>query len=122
MDGSHRAISLPVIGGTATVAAGFILWTVTRFVGLRKKHPVSGTEQIIREKAVALDDFRKEHNIYRGHVRLSGERWKAESDNPVRQGDAVQVTGIDGLTVSVEAAGQCADRTHSNQQRNEEAV
>lgn len=122
MDGSHRAISLPAIGGTAAVAAGFILWTVTRFVGLRKKHPVSGTEQIIREKAVALDDFCKEHNTYRGHVRLSGERWKADSDKPVGQGDAVQVTGIDGLTVSVEVAGERADRTHSNQQRNEEAV
>jgi len=123
MDGSHRAISLPAIGGTAAVAAGFILWTVTRFIGLRKRRPISGTEQIIREKAVALNDFLEKHGGYRGHVRLSGERWKAVSHQPVRQGDVVQVTGIDGLTVSVEAAGaQRADRTHSNQQRNEEAV
>ncbi len=118
MDGSHRAISLPAIGGTAAVAAGFILWTVTRFVGLRKRHPVSGTEQIIREKAVALNDFRKERDTYHGHVRLSGERWKAVSCYPVRENDDVQVTGIEGLTVNVEPA----DRAHDNQQRNEEAV
>ena len=102
MDGSHRAISLPVIGGTATVAAGFILWTVTRFIGLRKKHPVIGSEQITRETAVALDDFQEAHGGYRGHVRLSGERWKAVSRHPVNRSDVVQVTGIDGLTVSVE--------------------
>ena len=123
MDGSHRAISLPTIGGTAAVAAGFIFWTVARFVGLRKKLPVSGTEQVIRRTVVALNDFSEKHGHYRGHVRLSGERWKAASHHPVRQGDAVMVTGIDGLTVSVEAAdAPRADGTHSDQQRNEEAV
>lgn len=104
MDGNHRAISLPAIGGTAAVAAGFILWTVTRFIGLRKKRPVSGSEQIIQEKAVALDDFLKADGGYRGHVRLSGERWSAVSRYPVNRSDLVQVTGIDGLTVSVKEA------------------
>ncbi|CAN0599688.1 unnamed protein product, partial [Laminaria digitata] len=33
MDGSHQEISLPTIGGTALVAAGFILWTVIKFIG-----------------------------------------------------------------------------------------
>lgn len=104
MDGAHRAISLPAIGGTAAVAAGFILWTITRFIELRKKHPVSGSEQIMREEAVALDDFMEADSGYRGHVRLSGERWKAVSRYPVKRSDVVQVTGIDGLTVSVEEA------------------
>ncbi|MGO1692421.1 MAG: NfeD family protein [Marinobacter sp.] len=104
MDGNHRAISLPAIGGTAAVAAGFILWTVTRFIGLRKKRPVSGGEQITQEKAVALDDFLKADGGYRGHVRLSGERWNAVSCYPINRSDLVQVTGIDGLTVSVKEA------------------
>lgn len=104
MDGNHRAISLPAIGGTAAVAAGFILWTVTRFIGLRKKHPVIGSEQITHEKAVALDDFVSAETGYRGHVRLNGERWKAVSRSAIHRNDLVQVTGIDGLTVSVKEA------------------
>lgn len=104
MDGNHRAVSLPAIGGVAAVAAGFILWMVTRLVRLRKKAPVSGSEQIFREQAVALEDFQKAGERYQGHVRLSGERWKAVSRQPVRRNDVLQVTGIDGLTVSVKEA------------------
>lgn len=105
MDGSHRAISLPAIGGTAAVAAGFILWTVTRFMGLRKRRPVTGSEQIMQEQAVALDDFAQDNGNYLGHVLMSGERWKATSRQPVKQGDTLRVTAVDGLTISVEAAG-----------------
>ena len=101
MDGSHRDISLPTIGGTAVVAAGFILWTVTRFIGLRRRHPVSGAEQITHEEGRALDEFSGDHGHYRGHVRLTGERWNAISEEPVKEGDRVQVTAIEGLTVTV---------------------
>lgn len=102
MDGSHRDISLPTIGGTAVVAAGFILWTITRFIGLRRRHPVSGAEQITHEEGVALDTFNAdEHGHYRGHVRLSGERWKAVSSEAVKEGDRVRITEMEGLTVTV---------------------
>lgn len=101
MDGSHRDISLPTIGGTAVVAAGFILWTVTRFIGLRRHHPVSGAEQITHEEGVALEDFSGDRGHHRGHIRLTGERWNAVSDQPVREGDRVRVTAIEGLTVTV---------------------
>ncbi|MBZ2169641.1 NfeD family protein [Marinobacter sp. F4216] len=102
MDGSHRDISLPTIGGTAIVAAGFMLWTVTKFIRLRRHHPVSGGEQLAHESGVALDEFVREHEYFRGHVRLSGERWNAVSQEPVQSGDSVRVTGVEGLTVSVE--------------------
>ncbi|SFM56073.1 NfeD family protein [Marinobacter pelagius] len=102
MDGSHRDISLPTIGGTAIVAAGFILWTVTRFIGLRRRHPVSGSEQLTHEQGEALDTFTRDHEHYTGHVRISGERWNARSGQPVTTGDRVRVTGIEGLTVTVE--------------------
>lgn len=103
MDGSHQAISLPTIGGTALVAAGFILWTVIRFVGLRRKHPVSGIEQSVHEGVTALDEFQKDDGYYRGHVRMSGERWNAACKNPVSNGDKLRVTALEGLTVYVEA-------------------
>ncbi len=101
MDGSNQRISLPLIGGTAAVAGGFILWTVTRFVGLRKRAPVSGIEQTLHETAVALDTFVSRDEHFAGHVRLAGERWKATSMTPVAQGSSLQVVDVDGLTVKV---------------------
>ncbi|MDX1457448.1 MAG: nodulation protein NfeD [Marinobacter sp.] len=101
MDGSHSEISLPTIGGTALVAAGFIFWTVTRFIGLRKRHPVTGMEQMTHESAQALEDFTARDGEYWGHVRLSGERWNAVSANPVQAGQPLQIEAVDGLTVRV---------------------
>jgi membrane-bound serine protease (ClpP class) len=106
MDGEHQQISLPVIGGTATVTGGFILWILARFVGLRRKQPVSGSEQIIREKGQALDTFTRRQDGFGGHVRLNAERWNAISQHPVEKGDPVQVTAMQGLTVTVEVIDQ----------------
>src|SRR5690554_4616713 len=102
MDGSHQDISLPTIGGTAVVAGGFILWTVTRFIGLRRRHPVSGSEQLVHEHGVALDNFVPTYDAYTGHVRVSGERWNARSQVAIAAGAQVRVNGIDGLTLLVE--------------------
>jgi len=105
MDGSHRHVSLPVIGGTALVAGGFILWTVTRFIGLRRRAPVIGREQMCGQLCEALDDFQPEHGHYIGHVRVGGERWNARSRQAVAAGDTLRITAVDGLTVIVEPAG-----------------
>ncbi|MDV2079494.1 NfeD family protein [Marinobacter xestospongiae] len=103
MDGSHSEISLPAIGGTAAVAAGFILWTMSRFLGLRRRRPVSGREQLVTEHARALEDFQPRDQGYGGHVQLSGERWNALSERPVAAGDDLRVVALEGLTVRVEA-------------------
>lgn len=103
MDGSHQEVSLPTIGGTALVVAGFTLWTAIRFIGLRRKHPVSGSEQILHETVTALDEFQEQDGDFRGHVRMSGERWNAISPRPVQTGDRLRVTAMKGLTVYVEA-------------------
>lgn len=102
MDGSHRDISLPMVGGTAAVAGGFILWTAMRLIGLRKQHPVTGPEQISHEHALALDDFEPREGLYHGHVRMSSERWNATSSSPVKTGDELNVMAMEGLTVVVE--------------------
>jgi len=101
MDGSHQAISLPAVGGTAAVAGGFILWTVTRFIGLRRKAPAVGTEHMPEERCRSLEDFSRDGDYYRGHVRLSGERWNAISNEAITDGQWVRVQSVEGLTVKV---------------------
>ena len=103
MDGSHRAVSLPAIGGVALVAAGFLLWTLTRFVNIRQQAAVSGVARLPGSVVETLDDFRPVEEGYSGHVWLSGERWRARSQQPLAAGDAVTVVRVDGLTVWVEA-------------------
>jgi membrane-bound serine protease (ClpP class) len=45
----------------------------------------------------ALEDFE-----VTGSVRVHSEIWRAESGQPVRRGQRVRVTGIDGLHLQVE--------------------
>jgi membrane-bound serine protease (ClpP class) len=104
MDGSNRSVSLPVVGGVAAVAAGFLLWTVNRLMSLRRRLPVYGLEHVGEEPALALDSFEAHDGGFRGHVRLNGERWRAVSDQPIGDGEAVQVVEVRGLTVHVRAA------------------
>jgi len=96
MDAEYLAISLPLIGGVALVSGGLMLWTLNRFATLRKRPVHSGAEELIDADAIALEDFHT-----RGHVRLHGERWNAVCDVPVKQGDALRVVRLDGLTVHV---------------------
>jgi membrane-bound serine protease (ClpP class) len=105
MDGSHRDVSLPAVGGVGAIAAGFLLWMVTRLVTLRRRRPVYGVEHVTEEPARASEDFTPRDGRYCGFVRMNGERWRAESDVPVAAGDCLRVLGVDGLTVKVTATG-----------------
>ncbi|UYG09729.1 NfeD family protein [Halomonas sp. M4R1S46] len=97
MDADTLNISLPLIGGIALVAAGLMLWIMTRFLGLRRRPARTGQEELLGNEAEVLEDFQGE-----GHVRLHGERWNARSRRPLNRGQVVRVVGIDGLTVEVE--------------------
>ncbi|NYS61629.1 nodulation protein NfeD [Halomonas salicampi] len=96
MDSEYLAISLPMIGGVALVSGGLILWTLTRFMTLRRRPAHTGAEQLEGSYAKVLEDFDDE-----GHVRLHGERWNAITNAPVKKGDEVKVLRLDGLTLFV---------------------
>ncbi|MDW7747267.1 nodulation protein NfeD [Halomonas sp.] len=97
MDADNLNISLPMIGGIALLAAGLMLWVMTRFIGLRRRVPRTGQEELVGSEAKALEDFAGQ-----GHVRLMGERWNARTTQPLTRGQAVRVTAVDGLTLEVE--------------------
>lgn len=103
MDTDQLAVSLPMIGGVALVAAGLMLWVMIRFTGLRRRPARTGQEQLIGCHGVALEDFQRE-----GHVRMRGERWNARSPGALRRGEAVRVVAVDGLTLHVEPVQRTA--------------
>jgi membrane-bound serine protease (ClpP class) len=79
------------VGGSAVMG---IVWFAVR---ARRQPIVSGREDMIGASATATADFQG-----RGQVRAHGELWSAESGVPVRAGQALRVTGMNGLVLTVE--------------------
>lgn len=94
----YLAVSLPLIGGVAAVAAGFLLWIVRRFSTIRHKQVVSGLEYLIGQVAEVIHDFSG-----KGRVRIGGESWLAKSSTPLLAGQKVRIKGVDHLVLEVDA-------------------
>lgn len=112
MNGLQRQVSIPLIGGVALVAGGFLLWLVTRLVGLRRRPPVSGESQMIGQPARVIDDFEpgSTPDVFRGRVRVNGENWQALSHYPAKAGENLTVTAVSGLHLDVAPSGQVTDK------------
>jgi len=89
-------VSRPLIGAIATVGSLGLMAIIGFAVKARQRPVVAGREQLVGQIGTAVDSF--EHD---GHVYVHSERWNAVSDVPVKEGQAVQVTGVDGLTLEV---------------------
>ncbi|MFW6093436.1 MAG: NfeD family protein [Pseudomonadota bacterium] len=89
-------VPLLVVGAFAAATAGLTLLALGAAVRARQQKPASGEEAMIGAPAEALEDFSET-----GWVWAFGERWKARSDRPVRKGEELTITGIDGLTLIV---------------------
>jgi membrane-bound serine protease (ClpP class) len=99
-DDEYIAVSTPLIGGTALVAGGFMLWILRRFSTLRHRQVVSGAEYMIGRTGVVTEDF-----TGRGRVEVDGESWLAESNVPLSAGQPVRVKAIDKLVLKIEPVG-----------------
>lgn len=97
MEEAESGVSFPLIGGAALVSAGFFLWIISRLVRIRRRRALTGPEEMIGLKGRALEDI--EHT---GRVRVHSESWMARSRTPIKKGQSVRVTGIEGLTLQVE--------------------
>jgi membrane-bound serine protease (ClpP class) len=94
-------IPYALIGGVAAASAAFLVFMLGMLVRSRRRAVVSGREHMLGAVAEALEDFAGE-----GWVRVRGEQWKARSSRPVRRGEKLRVTGMQGLMLSVEPEGE----------------
>ena len=97
-DDRYLAVSLPLIGGVAAIAAGFLLWIIRRLSTIRHKQVVSGLENLIGQVAEVIHDFTGE-----GRVRVEGESWLAESTVPLTAGQKVRIKDVQHLVLKVES-------------------
>ena len=95
-DDKYIAVSIPLIGGTALVAGGFMLWILKKFTSLRHRQVVSGAEYMIGRNGTVIEDF-----TGRGRVEVDGESWIAESEASLTAGQKIRVEAIDKLVLKV---------------------
>ncbi len=90
-------VSIPIIAAVAATSAAVFIFGVGAAMRARRLEVTTGREAMIGATAVALEDFAE-----RGNVRAFSEIWAAQSPRPVRKGDKLRITGVEGLVLKVE--------------------
>jgi len=90
-------ISLAFVAAVAVSGAAAIVWSLSYILKLRRRGAVSGKGSIEGGVGTAMSDFTGD-----GKVWLEGEAWAAHSTESIRDGQAVRVLRMEGLTLHVE--------------------
>ena len=90
-------IDISVIVSFAIISALVFTVVIGMAIKARRRPVVSGLEELVGAKASVLDDFDRQ-----GRVSIHSETWQALSNAPMRKGQRVKVSGIEGLTLRVE--------------------
>ncbi|MBN8728363.1 MAG: nodulation protein NfeD [Xanthomonadales bacterium] len=90
-------IPLPLLVGTSLAAALVLAGIVWMALRSHRQPQVAGREQMVGSRGIAVGDFDR-----RGLVHVHGERWQAVTRVPLRDGEPIRVTAIDGLVLGVE--------------------
>jgi len=100
-DSPHFQLSWQIIAGSA-IASAALLALILGFALRAQRRPVTtGAVELTGSPATVL-----EWDGGRGYVRARGERWQARGTGSHEPGARVRVTGVDGLTLQVEAPGE----------------
>jgi len=94
------SVLLPLAGATAVIT----LVLVSGIVRSLRSPVQTGGEGLIGDEAVADETFAQDDGVFRGAVRIHGERWRAVSEQPLQSGETCQVSGRDGLLLFVNAS------------------
>jgi membrane-bound serine protease (ClpP class) len=103
-DDEYLAVSMPMIGGTAVVAGGFMLWIMKKFATLRHRQVVSGAEYMLGRTGSVHEAFNG-----RGRVIIDGESWLADSRIPLFPGQQVRVIAMNKLVLKIEPTDTTAE-------------
>jgi membrane-bound serine protease (ClpP class) len=97
-------VAIPLIATFAVLSMALFIGVVGYAVKTRRRPVVSGREEMLHAVGIAEDDFDQA-----GRVRVHSESWNAATRRPVRKGQQVRVTGIDGLQLTVEPVGNATE-------------
>lgn len=92
-------VALALILAFTAISAALVILVIGMAIRARRAPPVTGQATWIGKTAEAAGDFERE-----GMVHIQGELWQAVSPQPVRRGQRLTVTAIDGLVLQVQPA------------------
>jgi membrane protein implicated in regulation of membrane protease activity len=78
-----------LVAGLLDIAETYVLWRWSK-----RRKSVTGAEALVGQKAVVATPTQ---------VRVAGELWNARSADPLVEGTEVVVSGVEGLTLTVDA-------------------
>lgn len=90
-------LSIMLIIGFAAASLLLLMASASFAIRAHKRPVVSGQQQMLGSEGVAAVDFQGT-----GWIRIHGERWRAQCAVPVRAGQRVRVTELNGLLLRVE--------------------
>lgn len=93
---SGYAIPRLLILTMSVITATFFAFLILLVLRSRRRKVVSGREELLGMTVEAIEDFTTD-----GWVKAHGELWRAHSTQPLKKGQRVKVTGIDGLVLQV---------------------
>jgi membrane-bound serine protease (ClpP class) len=94
-------ISWSVILPVVISAAAFSLFVLGMGVRAMRRRPVTGGEGMIGLVGIARTSLAPQ-----GRIQVRGELWDAISEEPLKPGDAAEVTRLEGLTLHVKPTGK----------------
>jgi membrane-bound serine protease (ClpP class) len=89
-------IAMPMILAFAVFSAGLLMIALGLILKARRRAVVTGPGHLVGESAL-VETFREDEVF----VRLDGELWHAQCDEPLEKDDSVTVDAIDGLVLKV---------------------
>ncbi len=89
-------VSIPLIATFALLSAAFFMLVLGMAIKARQRPVVSGMEQLIDSVGEVLEDYDNH-----GWIRIHGERWEVQSHTPLKNGQKVRVTAVNGLVLVV---------------------
>jgi membrane-bound serine protease (ClpP class) len=95
-----------VIAATAVAMAAIVLGLGRLAMHAHRLAPATGLTALIGEHGRALTDMPAREA---GQVGVHGEIWRAISERPIVRGGPIRVTGVEGLTLSVEPVDTMAE-------------
>ncbi|MES2918597.1 MAG: nodulation protein NfeD [Pseudomonadota bacterium] len=89
-------VPLGLVAGVATTASLLMLLSLMLLLRTTRRPPVQAQAGLAHSEATALEDFAAE-----GWVEVRGENWRARSPVPVRRGQRLRITSVEGLLLGV---------------------
>ena len=89
-------VPLPLVLGIAVAGAAFLFLVVGMALKGHRRPVVSGREQLVGSIGSVLEDLERE-----GWARVHGENWRIRSAAPLKAGQRVRVTAMNGLLLDV---------------------